>query len=1664
MVWLLSTGLVLAVAPSFAQRESIGRVRSVLSGAVAARQAVRFAISPAVRDMPSPPRVAPGPGDDSDLEVRDIESVRSEVVGPVLPSADGALQSVSPWLATMPQPFLTFEGLSDADNKATFGHRVIPPDTNGDVGPHFYVQMVNVTFRIFDKRGSPLTPPRQLSDLFAPLGPPCNIVNQGDGVTLYDPLADRWLISQLCLLTTPFRHELIAISQTSDPRGAYYLYDFMMPNDKFNDYPKFGVWPDAYYMTDNEFDSFGQVFLGTGVFAFDRTRMLVGDPTASYIYKDLAPLDRTIGGMLPADMDGLRPPPPGTPDYFASFTADEFKDPGDALRLFEFHADFANPANSTFTERPESPIVVAPFNPLAPPGRNCIPQPPPADDATASLDALSDRLMHRLAYRDFGDHESLVVTHTVNVSGGLTPATYHAGVRYYELRRPLPGGAFAVGEQATFAPDSENRWMGSAAQDAQGNLVVGYSVSGFDTLPSIRYAGRLAGDPPNGLFQGEATLYPGTFVQQSISHRWGDYSALSVDPSDDCTFWYTNEYYQADDPNTTAEWQTRVGLFSFPTCVPPAQGTVQGVVTLSGSGAPIPGVTVRSSDGFSRTTDANGTYAMSLAAGSYDLTASGPRVYAKDATGVVLTNGVVTIQNFVLDPHLFPILLAAGASGIADESCAPASGTLDPGESLSMSFAIRNTGTAPTTNLVASLEASGGILSPGPPQIYGALQPGGLVLKTFSFTVDPSLACGSRLTATLDLSDGAIDLGSVRYDLPVGGLGPSITSAYDTGDIAVPIPDLGTVDVPIDVSDDGTIQSLDVEVRLDHPLDSDLELSIVHPDGTVVDLADNPGLSGLDHIANFGTGPDSCAGTPAVFVDSPEAPPILFANPYAGPINPIDPLATISGKTQTGRWNLRVADDAAGHVGTVGCVRLRITRTQPLCCPFTSGQPTLVPAPPFTTRAESCHPGNEAPDADETVSLEIPLRNIGNGATRNLVATLLPDDGVGSPGSPQSYGVVAPVGPPVSRVFQFVPRGTCGADIAATIALDDVGGAGPLGTVTVPIRLGGDAGTQASLSSPGTIVLSYSRVGGAGLPYPATIQAMDPDLLGPIPGKVESVSVDVLGLSDTNFNDTSSVHLLLVPPQGPPIMLMAGCGNQFTIGYADLTFDDSAPTPMPLWGPIASGVYQPRQCMPAENMAAPAPPGPYPYPSRLADLRGIDPNGIWSLYASGNLAFVKGDPFEEGFIRGGWRLNIRTYDPVCCSERCGLTCPDETSVSSEPGRCGASISFAAPAASGSCGVVTCSPTSGSVFGLGASEAVCGGLSSANAPTGECRFGVTVTAPTTTRVDPVSVQYSDVAMLRGAVSSEGCPDYGGTLRFTTDAAPAGAVAVSGSGDVALADQVLLPAGDHALAAAFDSATTGVLGSSGAAALTVLREDATVTAIPAAPIAARVDGPGGTATVPLEASIAEVSDGSPGDITKAVPVTFSLTPALGAQPRSCTAAGGTVSSGTLSLGCSVAGLPVDLYDLDIGVGGDYYQGRAGGVVVVYDPTAGGASGGGALAHDGVAADFQLDARYDRKGTLHGSLLFVDHRPAGDVTFVGTADGALAVVGSQAVLIGSGSLGGAPGFAFRLRMSDDGGPGGLDALGLQVTDPAGAPVAGLSFAPVTLRNGNLNVGASQ
>jgi len=542
-------------------------------------QAAAFDVSPPLVAL-APLRMAPVVPSEESIDLR---SERGPVVKDRGYSGDRALQTngLRPQSAkaTIPAPLLTFEGLSNQDNFNVFGFRVNPPDPIGAVGPHHYVEMINLAFAVYDKLGNRLLGPVDTGTLWQGFAIPDCTDPSGDPVVLYDKFEDRWLLSQFTTRglsdpTLPF-YNCVAISVTGDPTGAYYRYAFTS-GFFFPDYPKYGVWTDSYLLTSRDFGP--TVEYGISVYALEKEKMIEGDPNARsvhfFIDSAVVPIYLIGDGLLPADIDGERAPKRNAPAPIVGTMDDDgaYGAPFDALNVFELSVRWKKTPVASLTMAAQLPVaafdsafpcgVVAGSQP--PSARDCLPE-PGITDGSRFLDILSyrQRPTWRLAYRNFGKYEALVTNQSVEALPGV------AGVRWYEMRRT--NGQYSVFQQGTFAPgDGVHRWMGSVAMDRRGNMALGYSVvNGVDVKPGIRYTGRLRGDALGQMTLGEATIVDGTGVQVTTNSRWGDYTSMNVDPKDDCTFWYVNEYYQVDGiiGVNTAPWQTRIGSFRMPGCL-----------------------------------------------------------------------------------------------------------------------------------------------------------------------------------------------------------------------------------------------------------------------------------------------------------------------------------------------------------------------------------------------------------------------------------------------------------------------------------------------------------------------------------------------------------------------------------------------------------------------------------------------------------------------------------------------------------------------------------------------------------------------------------------------------------------------------------------------------------------------------------------------------------------------------------------------------------------------------------------------------------------------------------------------------------------------------------------------------------------------------------------
>jgi hypothetical protein len=508
------------------------------------------ALSPRLSDLPPVPRTPP-------TQIPKVipapRRLPPRSVGPGGAGSGETIRQTQPGPGLSIQPKTGFDGIGENGS--------LPPDPNIAVGQNYIVQVVNTEIAVFDKSTGAMLPgyPKTLSSLWSGAGAPCNKSNAGDPIVQYDNLAPdglggggtgRWIITELGSLNAPYS-ECFAISETSDPTGSYYLY-YQKFGNYLNDYPKFGVWPTAsnsVYLASYNLFYLGLFPAGSQLAAYDRQAMLNGAASPGFFYYTIS----NDGNFLPADLDGSTPPNDKTPGYFLNFETLS------SLRLYQLSPNFLT-GKSTLSY---VDIGVPSFSEACG-GGSCIPQP----GTSEQLDSLGDRLMYRLAYRVLGDGSAaMVVNHSIAAGNGV-------GVRWYELAQPS-GSSFSVAQRGTFAPDSAARWMGSAAMDSAGDIMLGYSKSSSLVYPSIAFTGRTP-DMTADTMGSETILVPGAGSQTGYT-RWGDYTALRIDPGDDSTFWYTNEYYKT---TSNYVWSTYIGSFTIAGGSPPP-GTVDFSLSLS---------------------------------------------------------------------------------------------------------------------------------------------------------------------------------------------------------------------------------------------------------------------------------------------------------------------------------------------------------------------------------------------------------------------------------------------------------------------------------------------------------------------------------------------------------------------------------------------------------------------------------------------------------------------------------------------------------------------------------------------------------------------------------------------------------------------------------------------------------------------------------------------------------------------------------------------------------------------------------------------------------------------------------------------------------------------------------------------------------------------------
>lgn len=442
---------------------------------------------------------------------------RPEAINPnALPLADDPLRQNSFGMTPTKGAIKNWDGQNGS----------FPPDPSGAAGPNHYVQAVNTRYRVFDKNGAGLTASLNLSSLWV------GSTNDGDPIVMYDRHADRWVITQFQISGNKI---LFAVSTTPDPLGTYYTYSYSFT--QFPDYPKFSIWSDGYYMTSNSGNK--------NAVAFDRTKMLVGDATASMVALNLPSMITGYGfkSVLPADADGELPPF-GTPNYMFYFQDDSWGSPSDQIRILKMQVDWVTPANSTITAH--QTLYPSAFNSVFTNSWDDITQ----KNTTQKLDAIASVFNYRAQYMRWSGFNSVVLCNVVDIDNANT-----AGIRWYELRQDEATAQFSIYQEGTYAPaDGESRFIGSISMDNQKNIGMAFNISGPNSFAGLGFTGRYSWHALGQMTLQEEIAIAGVSAQTG-GNRFGDYSQMTLDP-DGKTFWMTGEYIGASGTRKTR-------IFSF---------------------------------------------------------------------------------------------------------------------------------------------------------------------------------------------------------------------------------------------------------------------------------------------------------------------------------------------------------------------------------------------------------------------------------------------------------------------------------------------------------------------------------------------------------------------------------------------------------------------------------------------------------------------------------------------------------------------------------------------------------------------------------------------------------------------------------------------------------------------------------------------------------------------------------------------------------------------------------------------------------------------------------------------------------------------------------------------------------------------------------------------
>lgn len=764
-----------------------------------------------------------------------------------------------------------------------------PPDPVLDVGPSYVIQAINTTsgssFSIYEKtQGILVSGPLSMQGL-AGVNSDC-ATGAGDPVVLYDEMAGRWLLSEF----SDFGNKLcVYISISGDPvQGGWYAYEFEAPS--FPDYPKFSVWHDGYYVGTNEYPS-------PALYVFDRQSMLLGQSATAQRFTIPSLSGFAFQMLTPADHDGSLPPPADSPAYFIRHRDDESHNPGgpnpsnDFLEIYEVSVDWSNSGLSELAGPTQ--VVMAEFdsNLCGLLSFSCVAQP----SGGTPLDPLREVVMWRPQYRNMGSYELIVGSHVTDANG-----LDRAGIRWWELRK-AGGGPWTLHQEGTYSPDDISRWMSSIATDKFGNMALGYSVSSAFISPGIRYTGRLSTDPAGVMSQPETVIAAG-LGEQSMD-RWGDYSSLNVDPTDGCTFWYTNEYVAS----ANGSWGTKIASFKFDDCL-------TGTVSLTGSrlnqSICAPGdlspmeIEVVGLGGFSDdvTLTLTGLPTGFTASFSSNVVSPGDSSVLQLSVDNTVPAGTYTISVVASAPEVSDVILEATVDVYEDPPTWAASTLTSPA----------NSSTVDTSTPTFTWESV--------PQT-----------DTYTLEIDDDPNFGSidyTWTGTetshkmvWGLSGNIIYSWRVRVDNPCG----SEESNDWTFDVSLPtrycqtsnlsIPD--GVGIPVndwmEINDADTILDLEVEVVVDHTYVGDLEVGLTHLSTlTSAQLIDRPGVPGSEYGCDSD---DINVLLSDEATNSVENECEMVAPAITGTAMPQEPLSAFDGEDINGMWQLSVTDNESADEG-----------------------------------------------------------------------------------------------------------------------------------------------------------------------------------------------------------------------------------------------------------------------------------------------------------------------------------------------------------------------------------------------------------------------------------------------------------------------------------------------------------------------------------------------------------------------------------------------------------------------------------------------------------------------------------------------------------------------------------------------------------------------------